>query len=409
MAGYIEDRWWTKRPDPSTGKKRKTSRYGAGMRWRVAGIPGVRDRSFERLEDAKTWRSTALTDSKRQEFIDPRQGSILLRDYVEVVWWPARRDPVGTAGPMRSRIWNHLLPHIGHLPLNAIDRDHLRALLATLRDKGLAESTIELVWIHLTSIFRSAVGTRLVKNPCSEMADERPRGGGQTKARAWSREEVRAIRAALPERYRVCVDLGVVAGLRQGEAFGISLDDIDEEHGLLHVRRQLLWDPSKPYFKLPKGRKERQVPLSPGLLKAILLHAEQRPPVVRSLPWHGPGNGKRQKADVGLLVTTWFGNPINPSTFNEETWKPALAGAGLLAERDLEAEGSGWEPSRDMMFHRCRHTYASVQLHAGEDVVSLSHWMGHSSPKITLDTYAHFMPDLGRRGRSAVDAWMAAD
>lgn len=409
MAGYIEDRWWTRRPDPATGKKRKTARYGKGMRWRVAGIPGVRDRSFAVLEDAKTWRSTALTDSKRQEFIDPRQGSILFRDYVETIWWPARRDPVGTAGPMRSRIWNHLLPHIGHLQLNSIDRDHLRVLLATLRDKGLAESTIELVWIHLTSIFKSAVGSRIVKNPCTEMADERPRGGGQTKARAWTREEVRAIRAALPEWYRVCVDLGVAAGLRQGEAFGISPDDVDEEHGLLHVRRQLQWDPSKPYFKLPKGRKERQVPLSPGLLKAVLLHKEARMPVVQELPWHGPGNGKRPQAAVPLLVTTWFGNPINPTTFNEENWKPALVGAGLLAARDLEAEGSGWEPSRELMFHRCRHTYASVQLHAGEDVVSLSHWMGHSSPQITLDTYAHFMPDQGRRGRSAVDEWLAAD
>ena len=409
MAGYIEDRWWTKRPDPSTGKKRKTARYGKGMRWRVAGIPGVRDRSFAALEEAKTWRSTALTDSKRQEFIDPRQGSILLRDYVETIWWPARRDPVGTAGPMRSRIWNHLLPHIGHLPMGIIERDHLRVLLATLRDKGLAESTIELVWIHLTSIFKSAVGTRIVKNPCTEMADERPRGGGQTKARAWTREEVRAIRAALPEWYRLCVDIGVMAGLRQGEAFGLSPDDVDEEHGLLHVRRQLQWDPSKPYFKLPKGRKERQVPLSPGLLKAVLLHKEARPSVLTTLPWHGPGNGKRPQAAVALLTTTWFGNPINPTTFNEENWKPALVGAGLLAERDLEAEGSGWEPSRELMFHRCRHTYASVQLHAGEDVVSLSHWMGHSSPQITLDTYAHFMPDQGRRGRSAVDAWLASD
>lgn len=410
MAGYIEDRWWTKRPDPDTGKKRKTSRHGKGMRWRVGGIPGVRDRSFATLDEAKTWRATTLTDSKRQEFIDPRQGSILFGDYVETIWWPARRDPVGTAGPMKSRIWNHLLPHIGHLPLNVIDRDHLRVLLATLRDKPtIGESTVELVWIHLTSIFKSAVGTRIVKNPCTEMADERPRGGGKTKARAWTRDEVHAIRASLPDWYQVCVDIGVMAGLRQGEAFGFSFDDIDEENGLLHVRRQLQWDPSKPYFKLPKGNKERQVPLSPGLLKAVIAHRDSRPAVTCTLPWRGPGNGKRPQAAVALLVTTWFGNPINPQTFNEENWKSALAGAGLLAERDLEAEGSGWEPSRELMFHRCRHTYASVQLHAGEDVVSLSHWMGHSSPQITLDTYAHFMPDQGRRGRTAVDAWLDAD
>lgn len=408
MAGYIEDRWWTKRPDPKTGKKRKTARYGQGKRWRVAGIPGVRDRSFVKLDEAKTWLSTAYTDTKRHEFIDPREGSILLRDYIETVWWPARRDPDGTRVTMRSRIWRHIIPHLGHLPLNAIAPDHLRAWVATLRDKGLSEGTIEVVWVHLTSILKAAVGTRLTKNPCTEMVGERPRGRGETKARAWTPEEVRAIRASLPARYRVLVDLGVAAGLRQGEAFAISPDDVDEARMVLHVRRQLLWDPGKPYLKLPKARKERQVPLSPGLAKALAEHQQDFPPVEITLPWRGPGNADTE-ATVRLLVTTHFGHRVHSSGWNKKTWKPALAAAGIIAERDVGAAGSGWEPSRDKGFHRCRHTYASVQLAAGEDVVSVSHWMGHSSPQITLDTYAHFMPDQGQRGRSAVDAWLAAD
>ncbi|MBB5130247.1 hypothetical protein FHS32_007044, partial [Streptomyces albaduncus] len=28
MPGYIEDRWMTKKPDPVTGEKRKTERWG---------------------------------------------------------------------------------------------------------------------------------------------------------------------------------------------------------------------------------------------------------------------------------------------------------------------------------------------------------------------------------------------
>ncbi|WP_405674077.1 hypothetical protein OG848_36730 [Streptomyces canus] len=45
-----------------------------------------------------------------------------------------------------------------------------------------------------------------------------------------------------------------------------------------------------------------------------------------------------------------------------------------------------------------RHTYASVILEAGESVVTLARWLGHSSPTITLDYYAHFMPEAGRQG-----------
>ena len=52
-----------------------------------------------------------------------------------------------------------------------------------------------------------------------------------------------------------------------------------------------------------------------------------------------------------------------------------------------------------------RHTFASVQLEAGESIVSVSQWLGHSSPSITLQHYAHFMPDAGRRGRDVMDSW----
>ena len=64
---------------------------------------------------------------------------------------------------------------------------------------------------------------------------------------------------------------------------------------------------------------------------------------------------------------------------------------------------------REDMFHALRHTYASVQLEAGESVVSLSVWLGHASPKITLDRYAHFMPGAGRRGLAVMDSWLGQD
>ena len=417
MAGYIEDRWWSKRPATETdeakgrvkGKKYKLERYGQGKRYRVCGIPGVKDESFDRIKDAKIWLATATTDSRRGEYLDPRLGQITLREYVETIWWTNRHDPVGTKGPMKSKIWLHILPYLGHLPLNAITQEHLRKWLAALRAGGeVGESTIEVIWVHLTSIFKPTVGTRILKNPCMDMGEDRPSGGGDTKARAWTAVEVAGIREGLAHRYRITVDLGSRAGLRQAEVLGFSPDDIDEERMVLHVRRQLLWDPGKPYYKLPKGKKERDVPLSPGLLKALREHEKQFPAVEVELPWHGPGNDNKPTHKARLLVTTHFGNRVHASTFNGKNLKPALAAAGLIAAFDEDAEGSGWELSREKMFHRFRHTYASVQLHAGEDVVSVSHWLGHASPETTLRIYAHFMPDNGRRGRTAVDAWLEA-
>ncbi|MEY2244682.1 tyrosine-type recombinase/integrase [Streptomyces sp. BF23-18] len=235
-------------------------------------------------------------------------------------------------------------------------------------------------------------------------ATERRRG---TKARAWTRPEARSIRTAMPDRYQIIADLGMFAGLRQAECFGFSPDDIDRELMLLHVRRQLLWENgTKPFLKLPKGDKERDVPLSAGLLKLLDAYGRALRPVKAILPWQGPGNDGRETATVPLLATTWHHNRLNPNTFNDRTMEPALAKAGLIAPRDTEKKRWGWEASREMMHHRWRHTYASVQLGAGEDVISVSHWMGRASPDITLKIYAYFMPDRGQRGRTAIDRWL---
>lgn len=51
-----------------------------------------------------------------------------------------------------------------------------------------------------------------------------------------------------------------------------------------------------------------------------------------------------------------------------------------------------------------RHMYASLVLEAGESVVILAKWLGHSSPTITLDHYAYFMPEAGKKGRRAIDS-----
>lgn|GEM_PF-385491 len=407
IPGAIEDRWLTKRPNPKTGKRERTKLYGKGLRYRVIGIPGVRKRSFETKDEAKTWLHDTKTAIKNKDFVDERDGEILLGDYIKDEWWPKRSYDLSTSERMEGHIFRHIVgTSLGRTPMYVIGDDHLRAWLEELKGRNLAGSTMELLWVYLGSIFKSAVGKRIPQNPCRVAEDNiRPKGTGDTKARAWTHNEAWAIRQAMKPRYRIVADLGMKAGLRQGEAFAFSPDDVDERAMLIHVRRQLQWTRNgEPYFKLPKGKKERTVPLSEGLLKDIRDHGESFPAVEVTLPWKGPGNNNRPTATVRLLATTHWGNRIKPETFNDTVMKPALAAAGLIPPK--EPGKRGWEASRELMHHRWRHTYASVQLGAPEDPVSVSHWLGHASVAITLLVYTHFMPDDGQRGRSAVDAWL---
>jgi integrase len=75
--------------------------------------------------------------------------------------------------------------------------------------------------------------------------------------------------AAHPERYSAMVAVGASAGLRQGELFGLGVDDIDFDGGVIRVARQVKLVSNRLLFAPPKYRRPedlpRLVPMSDGL------------------------------------------------------------------------------------------------------------------------------------------------
>ncbi|MFI8100238.1 tyrosine-type recombinase/integrase [Streptomyces sp. NPDC086023] len=399
MAGYIEDRWINKKKDPVTGKRERTARYGKGSRYRVAGIPGVRGMSFDTLEDAKAWLRRAGTDSERGEFVDPRDGSITLADYVTRHWQAGVRGAPGTVKRVDERVRLHVLPHIGEVALRDVSASVLRGYIATLEGE-CAPRYARQILTTLSNVFETAIDDkRLVRNPMRAKSVRWPKAL-EDQREAWPLETAQRVWDVINQRYRIAVVVALGCGLRQGEVFGLSPADIDFERGLIRVRRQVQLLYGRLYFTLPKGGKTRVVDMPPSVAAELRAHFLQLPAVEVELPWGGP-EPDREKRSFPLVLTTTYGNAIRANIFNDEVWKPALAKAGVIPVRE---KGQRWKASRKDGFHVLRHTYASVILEAGESVVTLARWLGHSSPTITLDHYAHFMPEAGGKGRAAVDA-----
>ncbi|MEV0570584.1 site-specific integrase [Dactylosporangium sp. NPDC050588] len=390
--GHVEDRWFRTVDKDGKEVRVKTARYGSGMRYRVRYIgPDGRERS-ESFPDrqkkaAEAFLSTVEADKVRGTFIDPNAGRMLFGTYAEHWLRTARMDD-STRETVEYRVRKHLLPFFGHRQLAAIKPGTVREWDRSMEGK-LAVSTRSVVFAHLRTILNAAVDDqKIAKNPCAARSVVQPEPV-QKKIVPWTEGMVRAVRSKLPERYRLVVDLGAGCGLRQGEMFGLSDEDLDVAGGWLHVRRQVKVVRSRLVFGLPKSDRERKVPLPASVAERIEERGGTYKPIAVTLPWEDPFSA--ELVTVTLLMTTPRRNAIRRNTFDALAWNPAIEDAGIVRTR---ATGT----------HALRHYYASVLLDAGESIKALSEYLGHWDPGFTLRQYTHLMPASQGRTRDAIDA-----
>ena len=384
----VNDSWFVTRrlSDGSTSKVR-SSRHGTGKRWQVRWRDErgrFRKKSFERKVDADRMATEVRAELTRGTYIDPDAGAIKFHDYAER-WRAAQFSDSGTTYQVGIRFRRHVYPVLGHLPLRSITPTMIRQWSNGLR---IARSYQRTIFANVSQVFTAAVADDILgKNPCRSATVRKPVADPRS-VTPWSGTRVAGVRSSLPERYSVLVTLAAGTGLRQGEVFGLSPEDIDGERALIHVRRQIkLTAADEPYFALPKGRKIRSVPLPETVRGALLHHLASFPARTVILPWDRPDG---DLISVPLLMTTRESGPVNRHYFNARIWKPALIAAGV-------------PPTRDNGCHALRHYYASALLEGGESIKVVSERLGHADPAFTLRTYTHLIPAGESRTRFIMD------
>jgi integrase len=63
--------------------------------------------------------------------------------------------------------------------------------------------------------------------------------------------------------------------------------------------------------------------------------------------------------------------------------------AAVLRKAEAQRKKDGLPEIGKVRWHDLRHTFGSLKLDQGEDVVYVSKQMGHSSVQVTLKVYAH--------------------
>ncbi len=366
---HIQD-LWEKIVD---GRRIRTSRYGKGNRWQARYLdPDGRERTctFERKQDAERFVVTVRADVLRGAYVDPDAGKVTFAEFTER-WLAAQTFDESSREATELRLRRHASRHFGHRELRSIKPSVIQAWLRKLQQE-LAPSYVRTVFTNVSSVFNAAVDDGLItSNPCRAGSVKLPRRE-QRKIEPWPVEQVEAVLAALPERYRAVGVIAAGCGLRGG-VFGLRVRDVDFLRRQLHVEQQVKLLGGRVLLAPPKGGKTRTVPLPDAIATELAEHLRR---------W--PAGGE------DLVSMSREGKPINRNHFNPYTWKPSLRAAGV-------------PPTRDNGMHALRHFYASVLIDAGESVRAVAEYLGHADPGFTLRVYAHLFSSSEERARMAVD------
>ncbi|MEV0382841.1 site-specific integrase [Nonomuraea sp. NPDC050643] len=410
---HVEDRWMRKARDEngnvlfdSKGKpvlERDPVRYGKGSRWRLRydGPDGrEKNESFGKKVDADNRKKEVEADLLRGTYIDPKAGEVTFRQQAEDVIENRTLDP-GSRRKMRERLAKHVYPVIGGKEIGWLSRrpSAIQQLVKRLEAAKLAPSYIEVIMAHVGLVFSTALEDELiVKNPLRSPVVTLPKVV-RKKLVVWTADQVLDMADDLPDRYQAVVDAGAGLGLRQGEIFGFSPDDVDWLRGAVAVNRQLKLLNGTLIFALPKREKTREVPLPEGVKVGLSEHMRLFPPVEVTLPW---GDVDGDPVTVRLFLTNNLGAPVHPVSFRE-VWNARLTRVGIVPK--LAAGEKRGNRYREHGVHMLRHYFASVLLTDGESPKAVSEWLGHADGgALLLRTYAHLMPKSEQRMRKAIDA-----
>jgi len=255
----------------------------------------------------------------------------------------------------------YLVPYFAGVKIRSISPDMVETFRSVLVERGVGRRTVNKCHTLLSAMLRHALRHRWINyNPAAEIRKLREKPTTSERlvdSNVLTPDDVTRLIEATDERWRLIFLMAVLTGLRQGELLGLQWGDIDLNARQVYVRRQYT---RGRFSELKTKYSRRCVALSDELL-SILKEWKLRCP----------------KGDLDLVFPTGTGNPENHSNLLRRGLYPALRRAGL----------------RKIRFHDLRHIFASFLIAKNVHPKRIQALLGHSTIKITMDTYGHLMSE----------------
>ena len=340
--------------DPITGKRKQKTKSG-----------------FIRKKDAEKALRSWLTELDEEQYVESSKET--LAEYLEY-WFAAhyqKRIKETTAASRRYMMQKHLTDKnpVAKKKLAAVTTFDIDSLYNQKIDEDYSPNYIRKIHQMLNQAFEQARKWKKVgSNP---VADASPPALKKEEMNIWSYKELHTfLNHCEEEWHKLTFLLAVYTGMRRGEILGLKWSAIDFSRKVIDVKQALVYVPGKGYTlsTLKTKNARRQIPISPQVMEALLSHRKKQDELKSLLEDH------YDKQD--LVICTHFGTPQDPQNILR------------VMKRIIEVSKV---PA--IRFHDLRHTHASILISEGVDLVKVSKRLGHANAKITLEYYAHLMPN----------------
>ena len=200
-------------------------------------------------------------------------------------------------------------------------------------------------------------------------------------------EQVQLLQSLKGNKNEALIITALFTGMRAGELLGLTWDNVDFDHGVIHIVKQLTQSrgAGHPFaFGTLKNGKTRSINPAPFVLDILKEHKEHQ---------------EEQKRMAGVLWNEGkFPNLVFTHDDGSHLSQPTIWKAFQKALED-----AGLEHHR---LHDCRHTFAVNSIRAGDDIKTIQENMGHYSAAFTLDRYGHVTETMRQESANRMQAFI---
>jgi len=226
--------------------------------------------------------------------------------------------------------------------------------------ESLSSKTVKGIRTIFRTIFEDAMRDEIIlRNPFALVKS--PKQKEVIEKKPFSVEEIYQILDYVPEQIRAFFAIGFFTGMRTGEIIALRWSHVDFEAGMIHVRKSIRQGIEGP----PKTKNSiRDIEIIDALMPYLKKHRE----IVLN--------------DSIYLFETYLGKPFTTcDKISYWYWKPTLKQLGI--------------PYRNL--YQMRHTFASMMIANGEDILWVSQMLGHKDSSMTLEKYARYIKQKNRK------------